>query len=261
MSIEIIKLSVQGSAVGYRKEDGYLNATALTKAYFEVSGKQKNVADWLRLKRTKETLQHASTVTGIPITELYQVVQGGNPENQGTWIHPKLRARFASWVSDEFGYMVEELVEKIEQGEIASTDKPPQNEFSLLGSAIDMILAPLRIDERLQAGIRAEAIAAQCPELRPAIEATKKHLLLPTESKLLSPTELGQLVEPAISARKMNALLISLGLQQKTGDKQCPYIAVGRGLDHAELVADTAKGHAKTVQKLRWYESVLELLK
>ena len=31
-------------------------------------------------------------------------------------------------------------------------------------------------------------------------------------------------------------------------------------IDHSEVVLDTAKGHAKTVQQLMWHESVLELL-
>jgi KilA-N domain len=40
------------------------------------------------------------------------VFQGGNPEEQGTWIHPKLATRFAIWLSDEFGYAVECWVEE-----------------------------------------------------------------------------------------------------------------------------------------------------
>jgi hypothetical protein len=135
------------------------------------------------------------------------------------------------------------------------------NQFEGIGYAIDTILAPLELKPELQAGIRAEAIAAQCPELRPAIEAAKKHLLLPTQSELLSPTELGEKLDPPISAQKVNKLLVEQNLQEKTGNRQCPYVAIGRGLDHSELVADTARGHSKTVQKLRWYESVLDLLR
>ncbi len=37
----------------------------------------------------------------------------GSPENGGgTWIHPKLAIRFGIWLSDEFGYLVEEWVEQ-----------------------------------------------------------------------------------------------------------------------------------------------------
>jgi KilA-N domain len=31
---------------------------------------------------------------------------------RGTWLHPKLATRFGIWVSDEFGYLVEEWVEQ-----------------------------------------------------------------------------------------------------------------------------------------------------
>lgn len=36
--------------------------------------------------------------------------------------------------------------------------------------------------------------------------------------------------------------------------------ALGQGLEFSKVVADTAVGHGKTIQSLRWYESVLDLL-
>lgn len=101
-----------GSLVSFRTEyqreiDGYINFTKLTKRYFELTGKRKDTRNWLTTKRTEEDIQHLSTVTGIHVTELVQVIQGGDPELQGTWGHPKLSLRFGVWLSSEFGYAVE----------------------------------------------------------------------------------------------------------------------------------------------------------
>ena len=97
-------------------ENNYVNATALAKAYFEDTGKRREPGDWLRLKRTKETLAYVSSVTGIPVTELIQVFHGGviRPETreQGTFIHPDLATPFASWLSVEFEYKVTKIVQQ-----------------------------------------------------------------------------------------------------------------------------------------------------
>lgn len=112
MASDIIAHSIAGLTVGQRHKDGYVNATSLASAHRARAGERKDVADWLRLKRTKETLEHLSAVTGIPVTELYQSFHGGIPSEQGTWIHPRLSVRFGIWLSDEFGFAVESWVEK-----------------------------------------------------------------------------------------------------------------------------------------------------
>ena len=54
-----------------------------------------------------------SSKTGKPVCELIQIKKGGRDVSiRGTYIHPKLSIRFAIWLSDEFGYTVEEWVEE-----------------------------------------------------------------------------------------------------------------------------------------------------
>jgi hypothetical protein len=112
MANDIVLHQIGNTQIGLRSLDGYVNATAMASAHKARTGQQRNVAHWFENKRTKETLEHLSSVIGIPITELYQVFQGGTPENQGTWIHPKLAVRFGMWLSDEFGLAVENWVEE-----------------------------------------------------------------------------------------------------------------------------------------------------
>jgi hypothetical protein len=106
----IILHQIGNTAVVLNSEDGYVNATAMAAGHKERTGQRKDVHDWLKLKRTKETIEHLSAVTGKVVTELYQVFQGGIPENQGTWIHPRLAVRFGMWLSDDFGLTVENWV-------------------------------------------------------------------------------------------------------------------------------------------------------
>ncbi len=107
--MEIIARSINGLEVGQRQEDGYVNATALSKAHFEATGNKRDITDWLTNARTQETLEHLSLKTDIPVIKLTESKAG---RYGGTWIHPKLATRFAIWLSDEFGYQVESSVEE-----------------------------------------------------------------------------------------------------------------------------------------------------
>lgn len=110
--LAVITHNIHESVVEQRQSDGYINATALTRAYKLATGKRRDVSEWLSNKRTQESLNHLSLKTGIPVIELYQVFQGSPETGGGTWIHPKLAVRFGIWLSDEFGYLVEEWVDQ-----------------------------------------------------------------------------------------------------------------------------------------------------
>jgi hypothetical protein len=102
------------------------------------------------------------------------------------------------------------------------------------------------------------------PQYQIAMDVVKKNLLLPVASKLLSPTDLAKIWEERtgekLSAIAFNKKLEAANLQKKTGKKELAWCAIGCGIDHSEVVLDTAAGHAKTVQRLMWHESVLDLL-
>jgi hypothetical protein len=129
-----------GIDVPQRKEDGYINATALTKAHYEATGQRREVSEWLSNKRTQESLEHLSAKTGIPVSKLTSVRKGKPANLQGTYIHPKLAVRFAIWLSDDFGYAVEEWVEEWAKGAYQQStrqcpilDAPKQKRLALLG--------------------------------------------------------------------------------------------------------------------------------
>ncbi len=139
-AITIISRSLHGSPVEQRQRDGYINATALSSAYKLATGKRRDVAHWLELERTTETLNHLSSITGIPVIELYQSFRGSPENGGGTWIHPKLAVRFGIWLSDEFGYQVEQWVEEwVLKGQSTVLDSKVRELESKLETALEAI--------------------------------------------------------------------------------------------------------------------------
>lgn len=89
------------------REDGYICLTDMAKA----TGKR--YPDWSRLDSTKSYLEALSAVVHKTTTELIDVTQGGTPQLQGTWGHPKVAIRFAQWCSDEFAVQVDFWVDEL----------------------------------------------------------------------------------------------------------------------------------------------------
>jgi KilA-N domain len=139
--LAVIAHNIKDSVVEQRQSDGYINATALAAAYKLTTGKRRDVGHWLELERTKETLAHLSSITGIPVIELCQVFRGSPLSGGGTWIHPKLAIRFGIWLSDEFGFMIEEWVEQW----LTTGQSPIQNESltATITAAIEQALTPI----------------------------------------------------------------------------------------------------------------------
>ncbi len=112
-----ITRNFNGVEIKQRKGDGFLDATAMCKA----TGKL--FKDYRRLQSTREFLVVLSDSEGIPVesavgrnlpTEqnqgLIQIIQGGNPENQGSWVHPKVSINLAQWCSPKFAVMVTDWI-------------------------------------------------------------------------------------------------------------------------------------------------------
>lgn len=104
---KIVHHPLFGIDVAQSFDDGYVNVTALSNAYRAQTGKRRQPNDWLRLERTKEMMEHLSKTTAIPVDKLYRTVEG---RSGGTYLHPRLSVRFAIWLSDEFGFAVEQFI-------------------------------------------------------------------------------------------------------------------------------------------------------
>jgi KilA-N domain len=262
----IILHQFQGIAVGLDKKDGYINATKLCVAYNIQNGTSKKPWDWTKTDRAKRYIAYVAAVTNIVATELVITKQGGSPDEQGTWIHPDLAIPFATWLSVEFEYTVSKWVQDWQKSKAAQ--KFPENltghfekspaiaAAEFMSAAIDLSLPYL--DKEIRGGLKLKAMGKKFPEYQAALESVAPKVLL--ESPLLSPTQLGELMDPPLSARAVNKLLCDRNLQKPTGEKSPVYELIGSGNEFGKMVADTARGHGKTIQHVRWYESVMSLL-
>ena len=104
LPLPYIPHAVAGEIVSQRKHDGYINATAMCKA----AGKK--FGDYLRIGPTRAFLLELASATGIPATELIQTLSGGNPELQGSWVHPQVAINLATWASPKFAVLVSKWV-------------------------------------------------------------------------------------------------------------------------------------------------------
>lgn len=102
--LALIPHDYRGELIPQRATDGYINATAMCKA----AG--KSFADYNRLASTQDFLNELSSEVGIPITELIQIVGGGTPHLQGTWVHPQVSIHLAQWASPRFAVRVSQWV-------------------------------------------------------------------------------------------------------------------------------------------------------
>ncbi len=278
----IIARNCFGIVVAQEEDNGYINITKLAKAYQQQTGKRRDASNWLSNQRTKESIKHLNSVTGIPVTELIQVRQGGNPENQGTFVHPKLALRFGIWLSDEFGYMVEEWFEEWATGKIRP-QQPNQKIEITLENAI--ALANLAATSAQNAGvstaiaesIKLDSLMAIAPEAELLLLPQKKAIASanPLPEKALSPTDLGVILGQRlgiakISARAVNKKLFELGYQvsvkrvkKSTGKQVNDYYQAtskGEAYSQLEMTAYPVKEGNSTKYQLRWFSPIIDVL-
>lgn len=130
--------------------------------------------------------------------------------------------------------------------------------------SVSMVLSIAGINPNLIAGVAANAVADYYPALKPAMELVKKELPIAIEEKLVTVTDLAAVysdrVGRKVTAQAMNKLLQEAGLQEPTGSKNPAWQPTARGAEFGQVILNTAKGHDRTVQQLRWYPSVIDQL-
>lgn len=136
--------------VPQRITDGYFNATAMCKSV------GKKINDYGRLATTQAFINELSSETGIPASGLVQIVKGGEPHLQGTWVHPQVAIHLAQWLSPKFAVLVSKWVLEWTSGNIQQPSLPyhlrrymanmsnvPYGYFSMLNEVTLSLIGPL----------------------------------------------------------------------------------------------------------------------
>ncbi|RUT03276.1 hypothetical protein DSM106972_055840 [Dulcicalothrix desertica PCC 7102] len=145
----------------------------------------------------------------------------------------------------------------------------PQSKFPIpsleeISTLLDLTLGKAGLEPKLVAGAKLNAICKRHPHLREEAEEAKSMLLISVEDKLLAPKQLGEILTERTnekwSAQRVNKLLIEKGFQMRNSEGNPDYLPTDKGKAHSQMTLGTAKGRDKTVQHLRWFESVLEIV-
>ena len=97
--LALIPHTYQGDVISQRASDGYINATAMCR----IAGKEWS--EYRRLKSTKDFIPALARDLNTPESALTITTfgsPGGDPRNQGTWVHPQVAIDLASYLSSDF---------------------------------------------------------------------------------------------------------------------------------------------------------------
>ena len=90
----LIEHAVDGEVIPQRPRDGYINATILCQQT------RKRFNDYYRLGQTQDYLNELTLETGIPVSNLVQIIRGrGDMLQQGAWVHPQVAINLGQWLS------------------------------------------------------------------------------------------------------------------------------------------------------------------
>lgn len=148
--LPLVQYEFEEEIIYQRVKDGYVNATAMCKA------NSKQIGHYNSAATTIAFVNALADDIGIPISELIQIVKGGNPDLQGTWVHPRVAINLAQWLSPVFSVRVTKWVFDWMSGKVtggnlpyhlrryvANMTKVPAGHFSMLNEMTTALIAPL----------------------------------------------------------------------------------------------------------------------
>lgn len=231
-------------------QSAFFNATKVAQAF------GKTPKDWLKTDETKEYIESYGRKIPLEQNQLVIVKNGAPNTGGGTWLHPKLGVAFARWCNVDFAVWCDEIIEGILKGEPSVTPKLTREERYRLGVYRDAVktakligfvgnMALLSADNYCKATLG-------CSVLEP-MGAT--HLLADERGRTYTPTELGKMCDPNLSAIKLNLALEIAGLQKRDMGEWMPS---DKATDWCEWL-DTGKRHSNgtPVKQLKWFRGVL----
>lgn len=148
MELPVIPRVMEGNLVQQRAADGYINATAMCNA----AGKK--ISHYFEVRTVKDFLRELSNETRLQENLLVQIIKGGNPTHQGTWVHPQVAVHLATWLSPKFAVQVTKWVFEwlsgggqnmpvhLQRYMMNRTEIPPTH-FSMLNELTFGLIAPL----------------------------------------------------------------------------------------------------------------------
>lgn len=248
---EIQIFSYNGNGVTFRKgESVMVNATEMAKPF------GKTTKDWLTNKSTKEFIDTLSAVRGISLTGLVRVVQGGTPQEQGTWMHEDVAMEFARWLSPKFAIWCNDRIKELMQIGFTATPATLKamlaNPDLVIGMATQ--LKQLRAENAEQQKLllaQGQTIADQNAAIAELHERTSYLDQILNSKSTVTTTQIAQ--DYGMSAKKFNIELRNLKIQRKVGGQWILYAPYNTmGYVHSETFIPECSTTGKVVMLTRW---------
>ncbi len=98
----------------FNKQVTFLNST-MPFIYATPIAQQfgKLLGNWLKTDETQAYISALAKALNKEIDEIVLIKKGGKPQEQGTWLHPKLAIFFARWLSPDFAVWCDIQIEDI----------------------------------------------------------------------------------------------------------------------------------------------------
>jgi len=143
--MNLVLASYKDTPVSFN-DNAFLYASDIAKKF------GTRVQKYLKSDRTKDyitALLNSKTPNGVSEqNQLVIVKKGGIPENQGTWLHPKLAIDFARFCSADFAVWCDQQIDKILKNQ---SNPPPKMELGDSISFMEEILLGGNNDDRINA--------------------------------------------------------------------------------------------------------------
>lgn len=240
-----------GNSVTFRKGDSVMvNATEMAKPFGKFS------KDWLANKGTVDFLNTLSAVRGISLTELVKIVQGGTPQEQGTWMHEDVAMEFVRWLSPKFAIWCNDRIKELIQ--VGFTATPAALEAMLANPDLVIGMATQLKQLRTENAEQQKLLVAQTEQIRDLNAANEEmrvkvsyyDQILASKSTVTT-TQIAQ--DYGMSAKKFNTELRNLKIQRKVGGQWILYAPYNTmGYVHSETFIPECSTTGKVVMITRW---------
>lgn len=239
--------------ISFRKETGslFVNATEMAKGF------GKTTKDWLRTKQSEEFISSLSTVRQISPTGLVQIIQGGNPELQGTWMHEDVALEFARWLSPAFAIWCNDRIKELLQIGFTATqptiEQLVENPDLIIEVASKLkMLRQQNTEQQKQIAIQNRQIDSLTTEIVELQKKTDYIEVILSSKETVTITQIAQ--DYGMSAKAFNKVLADLKIQRKVNKQWILYTPyLNMGFVHSKTIQITHhNGTIGTVQHTEW---------
>ena len=202
--------SYNDHSVSFKEVNGnvLINATHMARSF------GKRTADWLQNQQTKDFISELSVVRKSVTADLVQVVQGGNPTAQGTWMHEEVALEVARWLSPAFAIWCNDRIKELLRHGFTATDATIEDMINnpdlLIGLATQLK------EERAAKQLLEQQFYIHTAQLEKAAPKVQYHDQVLQSTELIPINVIAK--ELGLSAVTLNKILNSLSVIYRSGE-------------------------------------------